>query len=170
MKKRPQIIIYILLNIFISAATILLVMWLWDRSHPAPILVTEPDSPISAASDSDDEFESNPTTDFISEDFDVEIRTIVGAGDLEIEYVQIVNTGEGGADLTGWQLVDDDGQVYTFPTILLNSSGDIKVLSQKGMDTVIELYWQSDEPIWEPGETAQLLDETGTIISTYSIP
>ena len=170
MKKRPQIIIYILLNIFISAATILLVMWLWDRLHPAPILVTDPDSPISATSDSDDELASSPTTDFISEDFDVEIRTIVGAGDLEIEYVQIVNTGEGSADLTGWELADDDGQVFTFQTILLNSSGDIKVLSQKGMDTVIELYWQSDEPIWEPGETAQLLDETGTIISTYSIP
>jgi hypothetical protein len=72
--------------------------------------------------------------------------------------------------MTNWQLTDENGQIFTFPTIILNQDGEIKVLSQKGINTVIELYWQSDVPIWESGETARLLDENGSIISTYSIP
>jgi len=178
MKKKPQVIIYILLNIIISAATILFVMWLWDRSQPNPTaldndlttLTTEDMSSTDLPTNSTTRNSIEPTDDQSSSENDVEIETIVGPGDLEIEFVEISNNGQSGVDLTGWQLIDEDGQIFTFPTFILNNGGEVKILSQNGIDTVIELYWQSDIPIWESGETAQLLDQNGTIISTYSIP
>jgi hypothetical protein len=178
MKKQPRLIVYILINIIISAATILFVMWLWDRSRPEPSSLDESLATLTAAietsnrpsGESEDENEAEPNSDSDSKDFNVEIQTIVGTGDLEIEYVEISNESPGSVDMTNWQLTDEDGQIFTFPTIILNQDGEIKVLSQKGINTVIELYWQSDVPIWESGETARLLDENGSIISTYSIP
>ena len=178
MKKSYRIIFYIFLNIIISAATILLVMWLYDRSHPTPSVTDENLATLTNQSESSPPTESNPlngaqsvsTTEFISGDYDVEIVTIVGPGDLNIEYVEISNKSQGAVDISGWQLMDDDGQIFTFPTIILNNDGKIKILSQMGIDTVIELYWQSETPIWESGETARLLDKSGNIVSTYSIP
>jgi hypothetical protein len=178
MKNRPRIIIYILLNIIISAGTILFVMWLWDRSQPEPApldenlarLTDETGTSLSTPSGSENLDGTGPSSESNVEEYNIEIESIVGPGDLEIEYVEISNESQGSVDMTGWRLIDEDGQIYTFPTIILNQGGDIKVLSQRGMDTVIELYWQSDSPIWESGETARLLDESGNIISTYSIP
>jgi hypothetical protein len=66
--------------------------------------------------------------------------------------------------------MDQDGQVFVFPALILNEGGAIKVLSQKGNNTVIELYWQSEVPIWQPGEIAKLLTADGETIATYSIP
>lgn len=178
MKKRPQIIVYILLNIIISAATILFVMWMWDRSNQKPILVDESAASMTPAietsgspqSDPENGIAPDPPSELISGGYDIEIETIVGPGNLEVEYVEISNEGQNAVDMTDWRLTDEDGQIYSFPTIILNQGGEIKVLSQEGIDTVIELYWQSDTPIWESGETARLLDKNGTIISTYSIP
>ena len=178
MKKRPQVIVYILLNIIISAATMLFVMWLWDRVNSEPVPLSDEISKLTAEKgttgpgtiDSPNSNDPTPTIEFISEEFNVQIETIVGPGDLDVEYVEISNKSEGSVDMGDWQLVDEDGHNFNFPAIILNNGGDIKVLSQKGLDTVIELYWQSESPIWESGETAKLLDENGNIISTYSIP
>lgn len=177
MKKKPQIIVYVLINIFISAVTILFVMWLWNRLNPLPSQSTDnfpmtingtgssPETPGNTGDE--DQLE---TTEFVTDDFEVEIMTIVGPGNLDVEYVEIRNMSQGPVNMTGWQLVDEEGQAFTFPTLILNSHGDIKILSKKGMDTVIELYWQSDIPIWESGEKARLLDTNGETIATYSIP
>lgn len=178
MKKRPRLIVYIVINIVISAATILFVMWLWDRSRPDPSSMEESLATLTAAIETsipssgepEDENESGLTMDSKSEDLNVELQTIVGTGDLEIEYVEISNESQGSVNMSNWRLTDEDGRVFTFPTLILNQDGEIKVLSKKGINTVIELYWQSDVPIWESGETARLLDENGSIISTYSIP
>lgn len=176
MKKRPRLIVYILINVIISAATILFVMWLWDRSRPGQSSLDESLATLTTAietstfSSGEPENELEPTMDPQSNDLIVAIQTIVGTGDLEIEYVEISNESQGSVDMSNWRLTDEDGQVFTFPTLILNQDGEIKVLSQKGINTVIELYWQSDEPIWESGETARLLDENGSIISTYTIP
>lgn len=178
MKNKPQIIAYILLNIIISAATIFFVMWLWERSHPKTAEIDNDLSAISLEIESsaisqtsaENNSPAEPTTVFINGEYDVRIETIVGPGDLDVEYVEISNHSQGAVDMTGWQLIDNKGQAFTFPTIILNTDGDIKILSQTGINTVIELYWQSDTPIWESGETAHLLDGNGNTIASYSIP
>lgn len=184
MKNKSSLIFYILINIVISAATTLTVMWLWERAHPRPDPVEMASLLSSASANQDCEVvipqieqeqepihTTEPTLSFISStESTIEIYAIVGAGNLEAEYVEIRNQGEDPADLTGWQLSDQDGQTFTFPALILNSGGAIKVISTKGTNTVIELYWQSDVPIWQSGETASLLDADGELITTYSIP
>ncbi len=179
MRKRTRIFLYILLNIFISSASVLVVLWIWESKHPAPqidqnqtfIPNSENSSPVNPAPGL-----SGPAADptesltFVKEDLQVDIHAIVGPGNLEVEYVEIHNLSPGPIDMTGWQLTDQDEQVFTFPPLILNQGGGIKVLSKKGNNTVIELYWQSEVPIWQSGETASLLNADGETITTYSIP
>jgi hypothetical protein len=179
MKKDSRLLVYILLNIIISAATVLVVLWIWDLTHPTPSL-DQNAAFLPNPEDSPSQFEkpvagegfeiSAPTLAFVTDEIQVSIHAIVGAGNLEVEYVEIHNQSPGPVNMTDWQLMDQDGQVFVFPALILNEGGAIKVLSQKGNNTVIELYWQSEVPIWQPGEIAKLLTADGETIATYSIP
>lgn len=179
MKNNSRLIIYLLINILISAVITLIVLWLWGRANPQPIVtdplciqadeLSEPMVPLTPSL-SANTHTSEPAIDFISNNFNVSIRIIVGAENLEVEYVEILNQSEGPVDLTGWQLIGEDSQTFTFPTLILNSGGAIKVHSKKGTNTVIELYWQADAPVWQSGETVHLINTAGEIIATYSIP
>ena len=176
MKKSSPLLRLILLNIFISTVTTLTVLWLWERAHPRPeigVVTENVETRLNLTPLSEE-----PTTDsitdldlvFTNEDITINIRTIVGAGNLDVEYVEIVNQGENPANLTDWQLVDEADNAFTFPTLILNSGGALKIFSKAGSNTVIELYWQSDVPIWQPGETASLLNTDGEVVTSYSIP
>jgi hypothetical protein len=178
MKNRTHLFAYILLNILIASATTLTILWLWEQRNPRqtnPQGLVTPVSTISSEFDTIDATSSvnepiEPALTFVSEDIDVFIRKVVGAGDLEMEYVEIYNQSPGPIDLSNWQLTDQDGQSFLFPALILNSEGAIKVYSQKGTNTVIELHWQSDAPIWSSGEMVTLLDDADNRIATYSIP
>jgi len=176
MRKTSYLLRFILLNILISAVTTLTVLWLWERAHPRPetgmisALSETEINPTSPAEVLNNSAPLDPNFELTNEDILITIRTIVGAGDLAVEYVEIINQGENPANLNAWQLQDEDGHTFTFPALILNSGGAIKVLSRTGTDTVIELYWQSDAPIWQSGETAQLLNAAGEVVTSYSIP
>jgi hypothetical protein len=176
MGKRTHALLFVVVNIIVSVGATLTVLFLWERAHPRPEIIVS-DSPGMTSNDSMDQIdlveqssEIETTIPFINEDLTINIRTIVGAGDLDVEYVEIVNQGQNPADLTGWQLIAESGREFTFPTLILNSNGAIKVLSRAGTNTVIELYWQSDTPIWQPGETARLLNADGELVTSYTIP
>jgi len=178
MKKSSRLIFFLIINILVSAAATLAVLLLWERAHPNPDIIqsaaTQPPEDASYSgsnptqSDSPDEPEEH--IELVNENFQIIIRTVVGAGNLESEYVEFFNQTEGVVNLTGWQLLDEAGNRFTFPALILNNSGTVKVFSKSGEDTVIELYWQADAPIWQPGETVTLLDADGNINATYSIP
>ncbi len=173
MKKNSNLFFYILLNILISAATTLTVLLIWQAAHPLPLANTftsiQPD-PNSEDAVSGVKIENSPTTEFVQDEINVTIRTVVGAGNLEMEYVEILNQSTGPVDLTNWQLVDELGSRFTFPALILNQDGAIEVHSKAGNNSVIELYWQADSPIWQSGDTVTLLDASGETQATYSIP
>ncbi len=178
MKKSSRLIFFLIINILISAAATLAVLLLWERAHPNPDIIQSAatQSPENASysgsnpTHSDSSNESEDSIELVNENFQIIIRTVVGAGNLESEYVEIFNQTEGVVNLTGWQLLDETENRFTFPALILNNSGTVKVFSKSGDDTVIELYWQADAPIWQPGETVTLLDADGNTITTYSIP
>jgi len=179
MNKKSRLIIYLLINIVLSAGITLAVLWAWDHFHPQPEeapLINVPNansnenSPHPDNANTDPEPPIEPSLEFIMDDIAVTIHIIVGAGDLDIEYVEIHNQSQGAIDMTGWRLIDEQDHIFTFPALILNSDGAIKVLSKKGMNSVIELYWQADTPMWQSGETANLLNADGEIIASYSIP
>lgn len=176
MGNRSHVFLFILLNVFISATVTLTVLWLWERAHPRPDV-----SALRIESNSEPNLQSPPQQvnnqldqeflfEISNEDIEINIYSIVGASDLEIEYVQIINQGKNRADLTGWQLADETGQKFTFPVFLLNSGGAVKVISKSGTNTAIEIFWQADQPIWQSGETARLFNAAGELITSYTIP
>lgn len=176
MKKSSRLFRFILLNILISAVTTLAVLWIWERAHPLPetgMMIENAENilnPTSLLEDSNINSLTDTDFEFTNEDIKINIRTIVGAGNLDAEYVEIINQGENPANLTAWQLVDEADNAFTFPTLILNSGGAVKIFSKAGTNTVIELYWQSEVPIWQSGETAKLLNADGEVVTSYSIP
>lgn len=174
MKKSSRLMLYVLINIIISALTILTVLWFWERAHPTPEsiqsteVIPNPDALITGSST------ANPTSEIdpglLTEDIQIVICTVVGAGNLDSEYVEIYNESNGAVDMTSWQLVDEEGHRFTFPALILNSKGAVEIHSKAGDHSVIELYWQAESPIWQPGEIVKLIDTAGNIMATYSIP
>lgn len=100
----------------------------------------------------------------------VEIDTVVGAGVLEDERVLVKYTGEGQLSLENWWIEDQEGSLFVFPRLNLFQDGAVSVYTKSGVDTVVELYWGLEEPVWEEGETVTLRDPEGEIRSTYQIP
>ncbi len=96
------------------------------------------------------------------------IRGVDGAGILESEAVQILNSG-GVAAMESWTLDDVEGHVYIFPDFTLHS-GAISVHTAAGTDTVIDLYWGLNMAVWTPGKIITLRDSSGIIQSTFQIP
>ena len=177
MNKTSRFFVYLLINIVVSAGITLAILLIWDHYHPQPkeaALISAPNTNLYETTQQqgivDPQSASEPSLEFIKEEIAVTIHIIVGAGNLDMEYVEIHNQSQGPIDLTGWLLVDEQDHVFTFPALILNSEGAIKVLSKKGMNSVIELYWQSDTPIWQSGETANLLNADGDILTSYLIP
>ena len=176
MNKKYRILLFILLNILISAGTTLFVIWMWERSNPLPNLdfipskIVDQETNTSLLSPSE---AADPGLVLAEDNIAVSIYAVVGVGNLDVEYVEIRNQSQGAVDPAGWQILDEDGNSFTFPTSpswLLSSGGAVKVLSKSGNDSVIELYWESDEPIWQSGERVTLLNAEGKIIATYLIP
>ena len=100
----------------------------------------------------------------------IEIVAVIGAGDLNSERVQIRGTGAVPLLLTGWQLGDEDGNLFTFPQINLYNDGAVELYSKAGVDTVVSLYWGRSEPIWNSGEVVTLFDANGQIQAAYQVP
>jgi LysM repeat protein len=101
------------------------------------------------------------------------IKSVVGYGDLESEHVLIEHSGEGDISLVGWRLEEAGGQVYIFPQtseLTLFGGGAVSVYTKAGQDTVIELYWELDTPVWHSGATVVLRNAQGTVVDTYVVP
>ncbi|MBC8508992.1 MAG: LysM peptidoglycan-binding domain-containing protein [Chloroflexi bacterium] len=100
----------------------------------------------------------------------IEIVSVVGVGDLNTERLVLGEAGGGKHALAGWQLHDEDGNVYTFPQATLYENGQIVINTRVGLDNPLELYWGLSDPVWGSGEFATLYDATGQPQAIYQIP
>lgn len=101
---------------------------------------------------------------------EVTIDSVVGAGDLNSERVLLKRSGPGELSLAGWQLLEEDGEVFTFPKLTLYEDGAVNLYTRSGQPTVVDLYWGLDAPVWRSGETVVLLDDQGDVRATYRVP
>lgn len=169
MKFWKQTFPFLLLNIVVSAATVFAVLSLWDRAHPLPTTSTRAPQPEVVASD------PSPTViptlrPAATLGFSLSIEGIFGAGDIATEYVLIQNQGDFAINLQGWKLSGGNQSSFTFPNLNLNRDGAIRLYSKNGPDSVIELYWGSDSSLWHSGDKLKLVDASGIIQATYTIP
>lgn len=160
MRSERRLAPYILLNIFVSVLTTLLVLWIWDLTHPrgaSPVAQL----PIIATSAA---MSTLPST----EEPLVEIQNVFGVGIAESESVRIARLGSGDLWMTSWELSDQDGNVYGFPRLNF-VGGIIDVYTRPGVDAPTALHWKLDRPVWRIGETVTLKDPDGNIRAQYLI-
>ncbi len=105
-----------------------------------------------------------------SQEARVIIETVVGAGVLTSEHVVLQRTGEGELSMAGWRLEDAIGNSYIFPQLTLYKDATINLNTRPGEDTVLDLFWGLNSPVWASGKTAYLYDAQGGLRSSYTIP
>jgi LysM repeat protein len=132
------------------------------------LLVPTPGGPEAPTDTPAPQAQSSPTRPAAAEAPHVVIVGVAGVGDLAQEAVQLINSG-GVAAMAGWTLDDGQGAVYLFPEFTLHK-GAVSIHTRAGSDTVIDLFWALDRPLWSSGKTISLRDANGAIQSTFSIP
>ncbi|MGE5221301.1 MAG: LysM peptidoglycan-binding domain-containing protein [Omnitrophica WOR_2 bacterium] len=125
-----------------------------------PTTPVSTDTPASPAS----------TSPVQSQQAEVVIANVFGAGDLNTERVRLECKGQGELSLAGWQLKDENGNVFTFPQLILYPGGAIDIHTGTGVNDVVSLYWGLKKSIWTTGEIVTLLDAKGATRATYSVP
>lgn len=148
---------YLLLNVLVSACVTAAILFWYDRNYRATLSPVQPAAPQSAAS-------AAPQTEV-----SVRIVSVSGAG-TPVETVIIKNFGAGEVNLAGWQLQDEDGNIFIFPPMSLIANGAVQVHTAAGTNSAVDLYWNLQEPVWESGEQAQLADAQDAVRATYQVP
>jgi hypothetical protein len=162
---------FLLLNIVVSAATMLLVLWLWQEQAPLPGAkpTFTPTVTLAHAVPQSDPGEPIETTP-LPADGDLSIEGVFGAGDLNVEYILIRNQSNSSVNLSGWSVSSSDGKTYSLPQLTLNTNGAVRLYSKLGTNTVIELYWNSDQSLWTSGSQIFLLDPSGQQQASWQVP
>lgn len=183
MKGRKNLAYFLLLNIAISALTTWVVLSIWTRTHPLavtldgsalptrPVWTQESQPPSAEDVEGGSEAEGNSGASGGSVAGQFAIERVVGAGDVENEYVLIKRLGDQEISLLGWRLADTDGNEYVFPNLsIVVKDGAVRVYTKVGTDTPVELYWGLNHPVWSSGDVASLLDPDGTPQASFEVP
>lgn len=173
MRRRSNVLLYLLLNIIVSAATTLGVLVAWDNLRPPPLTrppqVDGEEAPPAVIVTS---IEPTPTLPAPDQTV-IAIDSVIAAGDVTQESVLLRRVGEGNLLMTGWKLVGEHNNSFVFPAqpeLILYKGGAVEVLSRAGDNTATEIYWDRDQPAWQNGETIRLVDSAGNMRAEYKIP
>jgi hypothetical protein len=159
---RRRLLYFLLLNALVSACVTGTILFLYDRNLKATSSI-----PAYAPQSGPEAGASSPN--LIASD-EVQIVSIVGADNLGAEVVILRYVGAGQIDLSSWQLKDESGNLFIFPSITLVNGGAVQLHTAAGTNTVVDLYWNLSAPIWKSGETASLYDASGELVVTYKVP
>jgi hypothetical protein len=158
---------YLLLNVVVSAATMLIVLLIWNASHGPTAAVNRPagygtQNPTATPAPT----QTLPALD----DKLFSIEAVIGSGDLNNEYIHIVYLGDDPIDLRDWKVLGGTRTVFTFPAFLLYKGGAFDLYTRSGVDTAIDLYIGQTNPLWASGEMIRIKDPQGNERLKYTIP
>jgi hypothetical protein len=89
--------------------------------------------------------------------------------DVNEEYALIENRSGAAVQMNNWTLRDEDDQKYTFPELLLEPGGQVRVWTRSGSDTAGNLFWGREDAVWNyTGDTAILRNPDGEDVSHFS--
>jgi len=168
MKKWVRAILYLLLNILVSALTITGVLWLWETYYPSPCKITP--SPITSMQSPVAPQVEITQQEINYDDTRVVIEGVFGIGQYDVERIFLVNEGPNSVELANWVIENKQFGNYIIPGLKLNKDGAININSRSGNDSVIELFWGGKQAIWKPGDVVTLKDPNGEVRATYQIP
>ncbi len=150
---RRRLVLYLLLNAFVSALVSGAILFFYDRAnHKTDCGSGETIPTLSPGG------------------VNADIASVTGAGVLASEFVVIQNKGDAALGLTGWTLKDSQGITYIFPQLMLYPGGTVQVHTKPGVDTAADLYWGRSTPVWESGELAALYDTQNIARAFYRVP
>lgn len=178
MGTKKRLLYFIILNIFVSALTTWIVASMLLKNYSVPADAVSLDtSPAESQAEAavDEETAAQDDAAASAENVNVtygqlEIDTVIGAGDLESERVLVKHVGDEEVLLVGWQMQDEDGNVFEFPALTMFSGGAVTVHTKAGDSNVVDLYWGLAESIWSEGETVTLLDPNGNVQAVFQVP
>ena len=163
---RRRLLIYLLLNVFISACVTGAILFWYDRNYRSvSVSAVQPAASLGNQGVSASQATLNPQVDI-----PVEIVSVIGAGTLNAEWVVVSYKGEDQINLANWELRDENRHVFVFPQLVLHTNGAVQIHTASGTNTVIDLYWGESEPVWGSGEKAQLFDPNGNQRAEYKVP
>lgn len=168
MERRKQLLAFLLLNVIVSAATTWLVVSYMARQGVIPGQFVAPPGNTTPGLGEQNDQSGQPFPNIINGQ--MEVDTVIGAGDIQVERVVIRHIGGEEVSLAGWTLEDQQGQQFTFPALTIFSNGSVTVYTGVGISTVVELYWGLGEAVWAEGETVTLFDAEGNVQATFQIP
>lgn len=156
---------YLVLNVIVSALTMLAVLLVWNALHPKPEF-SETSLLLSSTQQAASAIGTLPPLD----EETVEIQTIFLPGEVGYEKLSLKNVSNQPVDLIGWRVSNSKGETFTFPGLTLYPGGAVDLYSSAGINTAVALYWNHDQAVWTAGETASLIDSAGNVRSTYPVP
>jgi len=174
MNQAKKLLFYLVLNIVVSAVTIIGVLYLWENTRLKNLLFASGDLPGETSAE--DITSGSPES---AQDLLIEIGEAGGIGNLATEYVRLVRPGADPEDtisLQGWSIKDENNHQYNIldqsgvASLDLHGQGAVNIYTKEGDSNPIELYLDLSDPIWEPGETVTLLDPDGEVHDSYLIP
>ena len=162
-----RIIPYLLLNVIVSATTVVVVLLIWTAVHPA----LQTGNPQSAAATMPFSATALPTATLppLTEKL-FEIQSVVGTGDLANEHLHILYLGDTPLNIQNWEISDKNRHSYYFPAFVLFSGGAFDLYTKAGSNSTIELFMGQTKAIYTSGEQIKLLDPVGNIRLQYQIP
>lgn len=153
---------YLILNVIVSAVTVLVVLSIWNAAHPC--VSTAPIKGGAVA------ISTTPSATLPPLDEPLfEVKALIGAGDLQNEHVNLVYLGSASLDMQGWTLWAGKTKLYTFPAFILFKGGGLDVYSKAGVDSAIELYMDSKTTFWGGGASLVLQDPQGNVRLEYEV-
>jgi len=152
---------YLLINIAVSAITMLAVILIWNAFHPSPLAaVDENNVPITTGSTQLPPLSKKT----------IEIQSVYMAGEINYEKISLKNVGDSPIDMTDWSLSNGTKDKFTFPALTLYPNGAVDIFTMAGANSAVALYWNAPAAVWKSGGKAVLLDSSGQERSSYLIP
>ena len=152
--RRRRLVYYLLINIFVSVLVAGSIIFYYDRNHHVECPAALAPATLS------------PGTAGVN----VSMSGVIGAGMLADERILIQNNGTQPLDLTGWHLMDAQGNAYTFPQLTLFPGVKVQLHTIAGQDTPSDLYWGRSAALWVSGELAALYDSQNIARAFYRVP
>lgn len=118
---------------------------------------------------------SSGTTSTASGDISIStIRYDAPGTDVEhgdSEFVELVNTSDSAADVSGWSVTDEADHRITVPNgYQIAAGGSLRIYTGPGDSDNVAYFAGEDQAIWNNsgGDTATLRDRGGEVVATYS--
>lgn len=174
MNQAKKLIFYLVLNVIVSAVTILAVLFIWEKTQLKDVLLDTGGSQESVNAAAETPVPTENTGEQL-----IQISEVGGIGNLATEYVRLTRPNGDPKDtvsLQDWRIKDENNHEYVIleqsglPSLELHGQGAVNIYTKEGSSNPIELYLGLSDPIWQPGETVTLLDPEGEVHDTYIIP